>query len=97
MMLVTFLASFLIMMYVLAPLGATNGYSDKALPTHEVNAVLVDQKDRLLQMLKDLQLDHSLQNITEEEYQSAYDALSVELAEVLDRLEDPSKSLEGGS
>jgi hypothetical protein len=57
------------------------------------NFILSDQKDRLVQMLKDLTLERELGTISESDYQEGYESLSSELSQILQLMENqPSSS-----
>jgi hypothetical protein len=52
------------------------------------NFVLTDQKDRLVQMLKDLQLEKELGTISEADYEEGFNSLSSELSQILALLDN---------
>jgi hypothetical protein len=72
--------------FILWPL-LTNSSSDTLYATPD-NFVLTDQRDRLVQMLKDLTLEKELGTISEADYQDGYESLSSELSQILQLLEN---------
>jgi hypothetical protein len=54
-------------------------------------SVLLDQKSRVVQMLRDLELDYSTSKINDQDYALSKNKLSIELLEILKRLENANK------
>ncbi|MCO6429430.1 MAG: hypothetical protein J5J00_01095 [Deltaproteobacteria bacterium] len=52
---------------------------------------LLDAKQRLVQMLRDLELDRSTDKMSEQEYDTLKRTLSLELASILKELDGPTK------
>ena len=76
--------------YITTPLRASFNvpvelYSDDATGAGvgATSALEQDQRERLVQMLKDLQLDYDLGAISKDEYDRMYASLSAELAPLL--------------
>jgi len=53
--------------------------------------VLIDQKSRCVQVLRDLELDHSTQKISTEDYMRTKNELEVELAGIITTLEKSNR------
>lgn len=53
---------------------------------------LIDQKNRCVQVLKDLELDYSTLKLSEEDYKQLQISLRAELAEILRTLDTRSRS-----
>lgn len=70
--------------YLLRPLFATEVLGGGEVVTDRES--LLDQKERCLQVLKDLELDFSLAKISEGDYTTMKGSLQRELASVLSRL-----------
>lgn len=50
-------------------------------------AQLLDQKDRFLQMLRDLELDFATAKLSETDYQQSKRELSIELASIINKID----------
>ena len=79
------LASFVVAWFIVTPLFGGNELlsSGDVLP-HDA---LRDQKDRFVQMLRDLELDFATAKVSSSDYEQTKYELSLQLAEILKRLE----------
>ena len=79
----TLLCTGLLIVYIVAPLfdGQTEVQNEETIPP-----IMRDQRDRLVQVLKDLELDYQLGNVSPQEYESASASVRVELAQVLEQI-----------
>ena len=72
--------------YILNPIFGNSTFSAGA-GVETTMTVLMDQKDRSVYMLRDLELDYTTGKLSEEEYNSLKLELSYELAEVIKKID----------
>lgn len=65
--------------------------SDRAVSTNQNVSGLLDHKERVLQILKDLELDYSTGKVAAEDYQRTRELLRGEAAAVLEKIDAISK------
>lgn len=83
-MIAAIVLSFIIAWYLLRPFFASAVTSGGEVVSDRES--LLDQKERCLQVLKDLELDFSLKKISDKDYATMKSSLQRELATVLQRL-----------
>jgi hypothetical protein len=83
--LASFLLSLVVAWFLASPLLESE-LAD-AVISNEEQRTLLDQRERLVQVMRDLELDFSLRNITEQDYRMTKAEISRELAAVLERLD----------
>lgn len=81
----TIIAWFLVRPHAVVDSGAT---SDGAINPNEI---LHDQKSRLVQMLRDLELDYATAKTTSQDYEQTKGQLSAELASLLQQMDDAER------
>ncbi|MDZ4786700.1 MAG: hypothetical protein SGJ02_11565 [bacterium] len=57
------------------------------LPSSRSNSSLEEEKERLIQILKDLELDYKTEKIAEGEYQTMRERIRFDLAQALEKLQ----------
>jgi hypothetical protein len=53
---------------------------------HDSRRALLDKKERVLRSLKDLELDHSMGKVSDEDFESSRRTLSIEVGRILDEI-----------
>lgn len=87
-----FLLSVIVAWYILSPMlcTSTNAEDGSGGQRREALAVrqnLVDQKSRALQVLKDLELDYAMGNISADDYERTKNQLSLEVGGIITQME----------
>lgn len=53
---------------------------------HDSRRALLDKKERVLRSLKDLELDHSMGKVSDEDFEASRRTLSIEVGRILDEI-----------
>ena len=80
-----FLLSVICVAFILRPLTGEESLNTDSRP-EGVTQGLLEQKERFLQVLKDLELDFATGKLTQEDYNQMRNSISLELAGVLKKL-----------
>lgn len=79
------LLSAIVAWQALLPLVSETNYGDGATALRDP---LLDHKERCVQILRDLELDHSTDKVSKEEYSRMKASVSAELATILEKLDE---------
>lgn len=71
--------------FLFVPLLDQNGSGEARFSTSPEIDSLSDQKERCLQVLKDLELDYATNKISQDDYERTKGRLAAELAEIIER------------